>query len=412
MVFPGLIRWLALGPLAENAIMKILMILISFDFPPDLRVEKEARALVTAGHQVTVVCENRKARVPRECWHGVDIIRLPPQPVWWRQLNTAALFITLRNPLWERHIQQIVGRERPDAIHVHDLPFVGPGLRIARKFGLPLVADLHENYPAYLKARRPTTQNYLEWLSFDPGRFTRYERPVVPQCDRIIVVVDEAAERVAQLGVERERIFVVGNAEDIEYIPAGEASIALPEGAMRIGYVGGVQELRGLQTAVAAMPEILSHIPDALLVIVGDGLYRPVLAEQARTLGVEEHIRLEGHQPFEKVHRYIEASDVCIVPHLADELVNTTIPHKLFQYMYMGKPVIVSSARPLRRIVEGSNAGLVFASGDPASFASAVLQLHDPLLRKQLGENGRRAVIERYNWQVESKVLVDLYRQL
>jgi glycosyltransferase involved in cell wall biosynthesis len=392
--------------------MKILMILISFDFPPDIRVEKEARALLAAGHHVTVVCENRKASAPRERWHEINIIRLPPQPVWWRQLNTASLFITLRNPLWERHIARIVAQEQPDAIHVHDLPFVGPGLRIAQKFGLPLVADLHENYPAYLKARRPTTQNYLEWLSFDPERFARYERQVLPQCNRIIVVVDEAAARVAQLGVAPERIFVVGNVEDIEHIPANGASIELPDRTMRIVYVGGVQELRGLQTAVAAMPEILSRIPDALLVIVGDGLYRPVLAEQVHSLGVEAHVRLEGHQPFERVHRYIEAGDVCIVPHLADELVNTTVPHKLFQYMYMGKPVVVSSAKPLKRIVEGSNAGLVFASGSPEAFANAVIQLADPLLRQQLGANGRRAVIERYNWQVEGKALVDLYKQL
>jgi glycosyltransferase involved in cell wall biosynthesis len=78
----------------------------------------------------------------------------------------------------------------------------------------------------------------------------------------------------------------------------------------------------------------------------------------------------------------------------------------------MGKPVVVSSAKPLKRIVEGSNAGLVFASGSPEAFANAVIQLTDPLLRQQLGANGRRAVIERYNWQVEGKALVDLYKHL
>jgi glycosyltransferase involved in cell wall biosynthesis len=392
--------------------MKILMVLISFDFPPDLRVEKEARALLAAGHQVTVVCENRNRRVARENWKEIEIIRLPPQPLWWRRLNTAALFIGLRNPIWERHLRRIVAREQPDVLHVHDLPFVGPGLRIARRFRLPLVADLHENFPAYLRERRPTTKNYLEWLSFDPERFTRYERRVLPRCDRVIVVVEEAAERVAQLGVSGERLAVVGNGEDIEHVrPAGEP-IALPDASLRLVYVGGVQELRGLQTAVAALPRILARIPAALLVIVGDGLYRPALEAQAHALGVAPHVRLEGHQPFEKLHRYIQAADIGIVPHLANQLVNTTIPHKLFHYMHMGKPVIVSSARPLKRIVEGSRAGVVFASGDPDAFAGAVLQLEDPTLRQRLGENGRRAVFERYNWQYESRPLIDLYRQL
>jgi glycosyltransferase involved in cell wall biosynthesis len=80
--------------------------------------------------------------------------------------------------------------------------------------------------------------------------------------------------------------------------------------------------------------------------------------------------------------------------------------------MFLGKPVIVSSARPLKRIVEGSQAGLVFASGDTDAFARAVLQLNDPALRQRLGENGKRAVVERYNWHYDSQRLVDLYRQL
>jgi glycosyltransferase involved in cell wall biosynthesis len=392
--------------------MKIVMVLISFDFPPDLRVEKEARALLAAGHQVIVVCENRNRRVARENWKGIEIIRLPPQPVWWRKLNTSVLFLVLRNPIWERHLRRIVAQEQPDVLHVHDLPFVGPGLRIARRFRLPLIADLHENYPAYVRARRPTTENSLEWLSFDPERFARYERRVLPHCDWIIVVVEEASERVVQLGVSGERIAVVGNCEDIEHVQVASEAIALPAASLRLVYVGGVQELRGLQTAVAALPKILAQIPDALLVIVGDGLYRPALEAQARALGVASHVRLEGHQPFEKLHRYIQAGDIGIVPHLANELVNTTIPHKLFQYMFMGKPVIVSSAQPLKRIVEGSQAGLVFASGDADAFARAALQLSDAALRQRLGENGKRAVVERYNWQHDSQILVDLYRQL
>lgn len=392
--------------------MKIMMLLLSFDFPPDIRVEKEARALTSAGHQVTLVCENRQNRSTRETWNGIEIIRLPIQPVRWRKLNTAWLFITLRNQIWEHHIGQLIQCERPDALHVHDLPFVGSALHLARRFNIPIVADMHENYPAYLRARRPTTQNYLEYLSFDPERFRRYEKHVLPQCDRVIAVIEEAAERLAQLGVAAERIFIVGNSEDVEHVPAESKALDLPSAELRIGYVGGVQELRGLQTAVAALPQILQQMPATQLLIVGDGLYRKVLEEQAQLLGVSHAVRMEGHQPFAKVHAYIEASDICIVPHLADELVNTTIPHKLFQYMYMNKPVVVSSAKPLKRIVEEYNAGKVFASGDPVAFATAVLQLREPAVRQALGANGRRAVVERYNWQHDSRSLCQLYAEL
>ncbi|MCA9971481.1 MAG: glycosyltransferase family 4 protein [Anaerolineales bacterium] len=392
--------------------MHILMILISFDFPTDIRVEKEARALIAAGHRVTVVCENRLARAPREIFNDIQIIRLPPQPLWWRQLNTAMLFITQRSPIWGGHLRRIIAQEKPDAIHVHDLPFAGPGLQLARHFGLPLVADMHENYPAYLRSRAETTRNWLEQRSFDADHFAAYERAVLPQCDAVIAVVQEAAERIAALGVPAERIYTVGNAEDVENIPQDAPAVTLPESEMKIVYVGGLQEIRGLQTVIAALPAIRAQLPTAKLIIVGDGYYRPYLEAQVQQLQLGDAVHFEGQQPFAKVHRYIEAGDVCIVPHLADELVNSTMPHKLFQYMYMGKAVIVSSARPLRRVVETSEAGVVFTSGDPTSFAQAVLSLTDPALRRRLGENGQRAVMQTYNWQNESRELVRLYAEL
>jgi glycosyltransferase involved in cell wall biosynthesis len=396
----------------SNKAMKILMLLIGFDFPPDIRVEKEMRALLTAGHQVVIVCENRKQRVAREQWHGVELIRLPPQPGWWRQLNTAALLITQRNPLWESQVSQIVAAEKPDALHVHDLPFVGPALRIARRHHLPLVADLHENYPAHFRTRRPTIRNPLEWFAFDPERFAHYERRVLPECDRVIVVVDEAAERVEKLGVRADRIYVVGNTEDVESSPADAPPLPLPDAELTLMYVGGLQANRGLDTVIEAMPKIRARLPTARCVIVGDGVHRAALEALTRRLGMEGAIRFEGQQPFQKVRGYISAGDICLVPHAESEEINTTIPHKLFQYMYLRKPVIVSSARPLKRIVEQSGAGLVFASGDPDAFAEAVFGMTDPALRRRMGENGHRAVVEQYNWQNDSQALIRLYEGL
>lgn len=392
--------------------MKILMILISYDFPTDIRVEKEARALLAAGHQITLVCENRKQRPAREQWNGIDIIRLPPQPRWWRQLNTGLLFFTYHNPLWERQISAIVAQEKPDAIHVHDLPFVGPALRLARRHRLPLVADLHENYPDHCRTRQPTLRNPVERQMFDPERFDRYERQVVPQCDRVIVVVEEAIARLQEIGVPREKIFVVGNAEDITAVDESQGSVTLPAAALTLMYVGGLQSNRGLDTVIRAMPQVRERIPTAQFIVVGDGVYRPALEELTQQLGLTDAVKFEGHQPFAKVHSYIQASDICLVPHVESPEINTTMPHKLFQYMYMKKPVIVSSAKPLARVVRDGQCGEVFASANPASLATAVFALQDPTVRHRLGENGRQAVLTRYNWQQESQALLKLYATL
>ncbi len=389
-----------------------MMLLISYDFPPDIRVEKEARALIAAGHQITLVCENRKNRPARKTWRGIDIIRLKPQPVWWRRLNTAYLFLALKNPVWEKQIARLIEEERPDAIHVHDLPFVGAGVRLAKKFNLPLVADLHENFPAWLEFRRGITTNPLEKLTFSPARFAAFEREILPRCDYIIVVVDEAAARVQALGLPPDKIRVVGNTEDTQAIPPPDQAVTLPPSKLTLLYVGGIGPDRGLDTAIKAMPQICRQVPDASLVVVGDGISRAPLERLTAQLNLTGVVTFEGYQPFNRVHSYIQASDICLVPHVASPEINTTIPHKLFQYMVMKKPVLVSSAKPLARIVTESNSGAVFQSGDPNSFAAAALQLRNLELRRTMGQNGHRAVMQKYNWQQDGKVLTGLYQTL
>jgi glycosyltransferase involved in cell wall biosynthesis len=394
--------------------MNILMLLIGHDFPPDIRVEKEARALMAAGHHILLICENRRGRTGREDWNGVEIVRLPRLPTALRALNTATLFLSLRSPLWEWKIKQIVRANKPDVLHVHDLPFVGPGLRIARALDLPLVADLHENFAALLKIRQTTHgHNPFDRFIFNSSRFARYERRVLPRCDRVIVVVEEAAQRVKDLGVADPKISIIGNTEDVDASLSIETeAVQLPPSDMILLYVGGFGSHRGLETVIQAMPSIIERIPSALFVIVGDGSGRTSLEQLAQRLDVSQAVRFEGRQPFSRVHSYIEASDVCLVPHVANAHTNATMPHKLFQYMYMAKPVIVSTAIPLARVIRETGAGLIFESGDPHSFASCAFAMQDPAWRRILGEKGRNAVVECYNWRFDAQRLVGLYQSL
>lgn len=75
--------------------------------------------------------------------------------------------------------------------------------------------------------------------------------------------------------------------------------------------------------------------------------------------------------------------------------------------------MIISNCRPLKRIVGENESGLVFESGDERDLAQKLLELHeDEEKRKQLGEKGRRAVLERSNWEREGGKLGELYREL
>ena len=397
--------------------MKILMLLGGF-FPPDIRVEKEARSLLKAGHEVFLLSASKGDMPNEETVEGIRVIRKKlPQNFPRRAWNFFCFQVSFIHPFWKKALEDAVKQYRVDAIHVHDLPLVSTALSIARKFNLPLIADLHENYPEAIKVWGRNRKARILNLISPPWRWKRLESFCVHQADAVITVVDEAKQHyIKDCKLPPEKIKVVMNLEDLDYfysIPIDKQIIEKYEPYFVISYVGGFGPHRGIQTAISAMPRVLHQVPNARLLLVGSGPKEAALKELARRERVEQAVEFTGRQPFDLVPSYISASDVCLIPHIASGHTNTTIPHKIFQCMAMGKPVVVSSAKPLERIVKETGAGLVYSSGDAEALAEAVIRIYrDNELATKLGEAGKKAAKQRYNWEAEGKKLVSLYRDL
>jgi glycosyltransferase involved in cell wall biosynthesis len=390
---------------------------LEHDFPPDIRVEKEANALLDAGHEVTIVCGNSRRSSTADVWYGVRVVRVPSGSLAGGAARLGRLLF-FRDPRFARVLRRFA--PATDAFHVHDLPLAATAFAAARERRLPVVLDLHENSPDFVEsARRDLPRPYRAGLNaVSPiSRWRRYERRAADAAWRVVVVVDEGAERLIAAGIPRERIVIVENTEDsdrfralpVEPVP----ELAGANASLILAYVGGLGgQHRGLETAVEAMPSILQMVPTALLLLVGDGPIRSRLEARVRALGIEKNVLMLGHQPFGRVPSLIAASDICLIPHAAHPQTEAALPHKLFHYMLMAKPVVVSSCRPLRRVVEGTGAGLVFEAGNPRSLADRVLALCDPELRRELGELGLRAASTTYDWRRSADRLVAMYARL
>jgi glycosyltransferase involved in cell wall biosynthesis len=86
---------------------------------------------------------------------------------------------------------------------------------------------------------------------------------------------------------------------------------------------------------------------------------------------------------------------------------------KMFEYMARGLPVVCSNFPLWTEIVAGADCGLTVDPRSAHAIADAIRSLNeDPELARRLGENGRRAIAERYNWEAELTKLEDLYRQV
>jgi glycosyltransferase involved in cell wall biosynthesis len=392
----------------------ILMVL-DHPYPPDVRVENEARSLVEAGFEVSLLALAPDDRPARDEHEGTTLYRaIVPAKV----RNVMRGFVStlpLMDVYLARQIRRVYEQHPFDALHVHDLYLVGAGLRAGRRLGVPVVADLHENWVEALK--------HYAWSNRYPGklvvnipRWERTERRWVRAADRLVVVIEEAAARYAAMGVPRDRITVVPNTVHLGAFRGFEIEKALVDrlrSPLTLVYTGGIDAHRGLETVVDAMPAILRDEPEARLVIVGDGRTKPELEDRAAALGLGERVSFEGWQPQARLKSYIAAADVCLVPHLKTVHTDATIPHKLFHYMFMRKPVVVTDCRPLERIVEGTAAGLVYPSGDAEALTEAVLQLHrNSQARAEMGEQGHRAVVEQYHWDATVQGLVAMYDDL
>ncbi|RMF59020.1 MAG: hypothetical protein D6746_08895, partial [Bacteroidetes bacterium] len=261
--------------------MHILMVL-DHAFPPDVRVENEARSLVRAGFEVTVLAIGPDDRPPRDEMDGIRIVRDRLPASVRNKLRGLAGTVPLLTGYVAHRIEQLHRTFRFDALHMHDLYLFGGGLRAGRRLGLPVVGDLHENWVEALRHYAWSTRFPGKWVVSLP-RWERLERAWVNAVDRLVVVIEEAAERNRALGVPPERITVVPNTirrEDFDRYPEEPDLIASLRSPLTITYTGGFDVHRGLASVIEAMPAVLERVPGARLVLVGDGRIRSELEQQ------------------------------------------------------------------------------------------------------------------------------------
>lgn len=383
-------------------------------FPPDIRVEKEARALGAAGHEVFVMCQHRQSFPRKEKREPYTIIRFSSKeyPLL-RRLTVDFRKITFWDLVWKKGIDRFVRGHHIDVLHVHDLPLVKSACTVAKKHHLPIVADYHENFPAHVQALSETNASWKRKFYQSYRRWVKYEESISRKVNAIIVVAEEYKQHlITEHRIPPEKIIIVQNTIDPSQIEpnmnTNKKSSSSPE--FVISYIGSYGPHRGLDVVIQAMPEILSHIPQATLVIAGRGKNKPDLRNLTQKLNIENSVRFLDWMDYKNIGREFQRASVGVIPHHPSEHTDTTIPNKLFEYMYFKTPVIVSDRPPLKRIVEETGAGKVFEAGNAQDFAQAVLEIHNH--PGDFGEKGNKAIMEKYNWNVDGGHLVELYESL
>jgi glycosyltransferase involved in cell wall biosynthesis len=377
------------------------------DYPWDIRVEKVCQSL-QAKHEVHLVCRNEKRSPRHEVLDGTVIHRLPSLPRWLGPCHKAAGMPLFFNPTWVGTIWSTVKRIRADLILVRDIPLAPTALLAGRWFDIPVLIDLAENYPAMLEdQRRYSPRSAIGSTLRHPALATIIEQSVLKRADHIVVVVEESRDRLIGMGVDSSRITVVTNTPPLDRWAAGAPTLVPPgdDEAIHLVYLGNLDGSRGIDTAIEAVALLRDRGDYARLSIIGSGPNIERHRELARTLGVTDRVVVTGRLGFAKVEAIMAEANVGLIPHYSTRAWNSTIPNKLFDFMAMGKPVVVSNCRPTARIVDEEQCGIVFKERDVEDLAAAIAAVKDARQRRRFGERGREAFLSRYNWAVDEQRL-------
>lgn len=336
---------------------------------------KECISLTEAGYNVYIVGKGENRKV-----NNIHIVGCgEPKNRWERMMG------------FSRKIYLAALELECDIYHFHDPELLPYGIKL-KKAGKKVIFDSHEDVPAQILDKVWIPRPIRKVCSVI---YKMYETYAVGKFDAVVTATAHIAEQFTYRG---KKITVINNYPKLDDILFHGTSFRDREPI--ICYAGGISEVRGERVMLEAIEKT-----DAVLYLAGPWKGKPSIPLS--------NVKYLGKISREEVNNLYGKSMAGILLYQPAKNHFESQPIKMFEYMAAGLPVICSDFKLWTDIVEGNKCGICVNPQDNIAVAKAISTIiSNSDLAEEMGKAGYAAVRDKYNWVVEEKKLLELYREI
>lgn len=353
----------------------------------DVRIfYKECRSLVRAGYDVHLVVADGNGDEKREGINFHDVGR--------NDGRFKRMLISTR-----KVFAKAVTLDA-DIYHLHDPELLPIGYKL-KKLGKMVVFDSHEDVPAQILGKpylNPVVLNFISKI------FKLYESWVCAKFDAIVAATPFICNKFSSINPVS---IAVNNFPMLDELSMIETDWA--EKKDQVCYIGSIGKIRG----VAEIVDAIQYVDGDTRLALAGNLKRDVFGQSLEISPGWERTSVLGFLDRDGVKQTLAQSKVGLVTLHPTRNYLDSLPVKMFEYMAAGIPVITSNFPLWRDIIEKNQCGKCVDPLDPKQIARAIDDfIKNPSDAEEMGRRGRLAVRERYNWSIEERALVGLYKKL
>lgn len=370
-------------------------------------MRREAKALQSAGHQVSVLCPAQS----RQPWHenldGIMVYRFRPftasSYLGYCFEHISATFAILTLSLI------VLLREGFDVIHVGNPPdTIVPAISVYKLVGKRIIYDQHDLCPDLCAAKfanvPPLISGVLRWL----------ERQSYTLADHVITTNESYRQIAITRGrIPESKITIVRNGPELQDFSCEIDSGLRSRSANLLLYTGRISVQDGLDVLCRILQELRYEMgrKEFCCVVMGDGDALPRVKDLAKKAGLIENICFTGWIDDSTTYfRYLNTADICVSPEMSNGYNDRSTFIKVMEYMAAGKPIVAFDLAETRFTARES--ALYARANDERDFAHKLAELMDNVaLRRTMGEYGRVRIQEELDWQYAVPKLFGAYRQ-